>query len=82
MHIRLALLGFALSGTLAACATPDESTDTAAKAAPSPVKSGSYRTGSRLPSIDNDGGSSSVGNASRDDYLDETRRTGSPMRGY
>jgi len=43
-------------------------------AAPQPKQSGGYRTGSRLPSYDPDGGSASTGSVSKDDYTDEMRR--------
>ena len=80
MHLRLALLTAVLCGASYGCATPaDESgakapTSGAQTAAPQPKQSGGYRTGSRLPSYDPDGGSASTGSVSKDDYTDEMRR--------
>ena len=87
MHIRLALLAAVLCGASYGCATPaDEpaakaSAASAPGAAPQPRQEGSYRTGSRLPSYEEKGGSSSVGDVSKDDYVDEARRSVSPTFG-
>jgi hypothetical protein len=80
MQTRLAVLAALVCGASFGCATPaEESTAkapaaTAADSASEPRPTGSYRTGSRLPSYENKGGSSSVGDVSKDDYADEMRR--------
>jgi hypothetical protein len=85
MHIRLAMLAAVLCGASYGCATPAE--QPAAANAPAattdsqPRQSGSYRTGSRLPSYEDKGGASSVGDVSKDDYADEMRRGVSPTLG-
>jgi hypothetical protein len=80
MHLRLALLTAVLCGASYGCATPADESGAKAPAAdaqataPQPKQSGGYRTGSRLPSYDPDGGSASTGSVSKDDYTDEMRR--------
>jgi len=78
-HLRLALIAAALCGVSYGCATPDEpaakATAAAAPAEAAPVRNGgSYRTGSRLPSYDSDG-SSSTGSVSKDDFNDQMNRS-------
>ncbi len=51
-----------------------------AKAAPAQDPR-SYRTGSRLPTRDDDVGASSVGNISKDDYIHDRNSSVSPMSG-
>ena len=86
MHIRLALLAV-LCVAAYGCATPADEPKAGAPAAAAPAsdqqprQSGSYRTGSRLPSYEDKSGSSSVGDVSRDDYADEMRRGTSPTLG-
>jgi hypothetical protein len=53
----------------------------AAAPAPSQSKGPVYRTGSRLPPMDDVGGASSVSGVSKDDYMDDRNRTMSPTRG-
>jgi hypothetical protein len=86
MHFRLAALAIVLCSGSFGCATPEEPAASAGAPATAtasqPRNSGSYRTGSRLPSYDDEpAGASTVGGASKDDYADEARRTISPIRG-
>jgi hypothetical protein len=78
MQTRLAVLAALVCGASFGCATPAEDTKAPAAAAPDsaqqPRQSGSYRTGSRLPSYEDKGGASSVGDVSKDDYTDDMRR--------
>jgi len=69
MHVRLALLAAVLCTASFGCATPDSG----AAADESRSSAGTYRTGSRLPSYDSDG-SSSTGAVSKDDYTDQMNR--------
>jgi len=86
MHIRLALLAV-LCVAAYGCATPADEPKAGAPAAAAPAsdqqprQSGSYRTGSRLPSYEERGGAASVGDVSKDDYADEMRRGTSPTFG-
>jgi hypothetical protein len=92
MSTRLALLVAALA--IYGCATepeqqkaaapaPASTAAPAAAAAPAPYqhKGPTYRTGSRLPPTDDDGGSSTVGGVSRDDYMNDRNSSVSPTRG-
>jgi hypothetical protein len=83
MHIRSAVLAVILCGASFGCATPaDEPEASAAESASAPQRqTGGYRTGSRLPTYEEKGGASSVGDVSRDDYTDEMRRGVSPTSG-
>jgi hypothetical protein len=82
MNIRLAVLAAVLCGASYGCATPAEQPATAnAPAAEPQQRQGSYRTGSRLPSYEEKGGASSVGDVSKDDYTDEMRRGVNPTFG-
>jgi hypothetical protein len=76
MHLRLVLLASALCAGAYGCATPEES----GAAASQPRDTRTYQTGSRLPSPEGSG-ASSTGNASKDDYVDDMRRVISPTRG-
>jgi hypothetical protein len=70
MRIRSLLSLVAFCGAVCACATqPTDTADTAASSS-APV----YRTGSRLPSNE----SSATGQMSRDDYMIQRTREGSP----
>jgi hypothetical protein len=86
MHIRLAVLAAVLCGASYGCATPAEQPAANAPAAAAPAsdpqpRQGSYRTGSRLPSYEEKGGASSVGDVSKDDYTDDMRRGVNPTFG-
>jgi hypothetical protein len=83
MQIRLAVLAALVCGASFGCATPaeDSKAPAAADAASQPRQTGSYRTGSRLPSYEDDTGASTTSNVSKDDYADEARRTISPTMG-
>ena len=74
-HLRLALITAALCGASYGCATPDQPAAQGAAAAPAEARNGggSYRTGSRLPSYDSNG-SSSTGAQSKDDFIDQMNR--------
>jgi transcription elongation factor len=76
MQLRLAFIGAALCSMTYGCAT-EQPTQGQAAAAPQSSSSGIYRTGSRLPSYDSDG-SSSTGAVSKDDYNDQMNRTMKP----
>ena len=83
MHVKSALLAVLIAAAYG-CATEPEQKPAGA-AAPAPAQSQSsraYRTGSRLPSMDDEGGSSSLSGVSRDDYMDDRNRGGtSGVRG-
>ena len=89
MNIRLGLLGAALSAIWYGCAAepqPQQPATTGAPAstaapAPSESQSRTYRTGSRLPALEDDRGSASVGGVSKDDYSHDRNATITPMRG-
>jgi hypothetical protein len=84
MEFRLALISALVCGASYGCATPADESGAKAPAAdaqataPQPKQSGGYRTGSRLPSYDPDGGSASTGSVSKDEYIDEMRRGTNP----
>ena len=74
MHFRLVLIAAVLCGATYGCATPEEAKGQAsATESPAPQREGSYRTGSRLPSYDSEG-SSSTGAQSKDDFTDQMNR--------
>jgi hypothetical protein len=77
MHIRLTVLAAVLCGASFGCATPADEPGAAAQQ--QPRETGSYRTGSRLPSPEVTSGASSVGNVSKDDYIDAQRRSMTPI---
>jgi len=85
MHFRLVLLTAVLCGASYGCATPADEPGAKAPASAAPTAarqqapSGTYRTGSRLPSYDSDG-ASSVGAQSKDDYEDMRRGAVSPSQ--
>ena len=54
---------------------------TGTAAAPAPQEARSYRTGSRLPTRDEDAGASSVSGMSKDDYIQDRNSSVSPMNG-
>ena len=74
-HVRLAFIVAALCGTFYGCATDDPPAASGGQSQASETRSnsGSYRTGSRLPSYDSDG-SSSTGAQSKDDFIDRMNR--------
>ena len=84
MHLRIAL-AMTLLMSAYGCATEPQPKQAGAAAPAEPTQpqsSRSYRTGSRLPSMDEDVGSSSVGGISKDDYIDDRNRGGtSGVRG-
>jgi hypothetical protein len=76
MHrFRLALIAAVLCGAAYGCATPDEPAARGAQTQASETRhdGGTHRTGSRLPSYDSDG-SSSTGAVSKDDFTDQMNR--------
>lgn len=81
MQTKFALLAVFVAA-LAGCATEPEQKQAGA-AAPAPTQpsaSRAYRTGSRLPSMDDDQGP--VSGMSKDDYIDDRNRAGaSGVRG-
>jgi hypothetical protein len=83
MQIRIALLATLVAAAYG-CATEPEQKQAGAAAPAAPAQSQSsraYRTGSRLPSQDDDVGASTVGGVSKDDYQMERNSQVSPMRG-
>ena len=88
MHLRLVVLTLALCSAAYGCATPDEPAANAPAGA-APAKEASapastprpMRTGSRLPSYEDQGGASSVGDQSKDDFADQMRRGGGGTSG-
>ena len=84
MQIRIALL-VTLLAAAAGCATEAGQRQAGAAAPAEPVQpqsSRAYRTGSRLPSMDDDAGASTVSGVSKDDYMDDRNRVGaSGVRG-
>jgi hypothetical protein len=85
MHARLALLAIGVCVAAFGCSTPQQQAGTpssASAAAPSnsqkPTQQARYRTGSRVPLPEGDGGAQSVSGVSKDDYEDEMRRMVTP----
>lgn len=80
MKFRLALMSVALCVTAYGCATPEQPA-TAGAAAPQQSRSAhDYRTGSRLPSLEDDRGPGYVGGQSKQDYQDDMNSRTAPMR--
>ena len=71
MNLRLALMSVALCAMGYGCATPEQPATADAAAQKQPT--GSYRTGSRLPSYDTDG-LSSTNAMSKDEFNDQMNR--------
>ena len=88
MQIRFAVLAIVVLAAYG-CATEPQPQQPAAGAAPAsaavPAPSQSkgpvYRTGSRLPPLEDDSGSSTVSGVSKDDYMNDRNSTISPMGG-
>ena len=74
-HLRVAFIVAALCGTFYGCATNDQPAASSGQSQASDPRpsSGAYRTGSRLPSYESDG-SSSTSAESKDDYMDRMNR--------
>ena len=89
MQIRSTILACILVAACYGCATepqpqqPAAGAAPASAAAPAPYQSKGpvYRTGSRLPPLDDDGGTSSVSGVSKDDYQDQRNSGMTPLRG-
>ena len=76
MHqLRVAFIVAALCGTFYGCATNDQPAASSGQSQASDARpsSGAYRTGSRLPSYESDG-SSSTSSQSKDDFTDQMNR--------
>jgi len=82
MQTRIVILAVFLVA-LNGCATEAEkAAGAAARTEPAQSPARSYRTGSRLPSMEDDSGTSSVSGISKDDYIDDRNRSGaSGVRG-
>ena len=80
-QLRVAVVAAIVCGASYGCATPADEAGAKAPAAdtaaPQPRSSGAYRTGSRLPSYDSDG-ASSTGAMGKDDYMDDAARRVNP----
>ena len=94
MQIRSAVLACILVAACYGCATEPQPQQPAAGAAPANTAPASaavtppwqskgpvYRTGSRLPPLDDDAGTSSVSGVSKDDYQDQRNSGMTPLRG-
>jgi hypothetical protein len=81
MQIRTALLATLLALAYGCATEPEQTQAGAAAPAPSHSKGPVYRTGSRLPPVDDDSGPSTVSGASKDDYINDRNATISPTRG-
>ncbi len=87
MQLRFVLVAVFLAAGYGCASQPEQQTAaTAAQAsavgaAPEIHQSKDYRTGSRLPSLENDRGSSYVRGQSNQDYQDEANSRISPTRG-
>ena len=81
MQIRIALLVTLLAAVYGCATEPEQKQDGAAAPAPYHSKGPVYRTGSRLPPMDDDSGPSTVSGVSKDDYMNDRNSTISPIRG-
>lgn len=87
MQTRLALLASIVLAASYGCAIepeqkqPPGAATSATARAPSQSESRTYRTGSRLPALEDDRGSSMVGGVSKDDYAHDRDASAAPMRG-
>ena len=82
MQVRFGLLAIMLA-TAFGCAAPEQKQAGAAApaAAAQPSRSsGDYRTGSRLPALEDDRGPGAVSGQSKQDFMDDMNRTNSPGR--
>jgi hypothetical protein len=76
MHVRLAVITTVFCVASYGCATPAEQPAGNANEASAPAATPRpIRTGSRLPSYEDQGGSSSVGDQSKGDFEDQMRRS-------
>lgn len=79
MHVRFALLAIVIAGVYG-CATEPEQKQDGTAAASQAQSSRDYRTGSRLPTMEDD--PRPVSGMSKDDYMDDRNRGGtSGVRG-
>ena len=81
MQIRIALLATLLVAAYGCATEPEQKQAGAAAPAPSHSKGPVYRTGSRLPPMDDDAGSGAVSGVSKDDYMNDRNSTVSPIGG-
>jgi len=88
MRLPPLLLVMCLCAATYGCASaPEQQTNAAvspngspSNSIPAPHREPRYRTGSRLPQGDDDGGSATVGGASRDAYEDDRRGMATPQK--
>ncbi|HYL91458.1 MAG TPA: hypothetical protein VEU32_22100 [Burkholderiales bacterium] len=84
MQVRFALLAVLLAAGCAA--QPEQQTAasatpaSAAAAVPEKHQARDYRTGSRLPSLDDDRGPGAVSGQSKQDYMDDANSRTAPLR--
>ena len=81
MHLRIALAVIVLAAAYGCATEPEQKQAGAAAPAPTHSKGPTYRTGSRLPPMDDDSGPSTVSGVSKDDYMNDRNSTISPTRG-
>ncbi len=76
MQVRLALLAVLLAAGYGCASQPEQQT----AAAPQQHQARDYRTGSRLPSLEDDRGPGAVSGQSKQDYMDDMNRRANPMQ--
>lgn len=87
MQVRFALLAVLLAAGYGCASQPEQQTGaTAAQAgavgaSPEIHQSRDYRTGSRLPSLEDDRGPGAVSGQSKQDYMDDMNRRSNPTHG-
>ena len=85
MNIRLASLAVVSGVIISACADQPQAGGTATATRPTAATasqpSRTYRTGSRLPALEDDAGASTVGGVSQDDYQHDRNSAASPVKG-
>ena len=87
MQLRFAVIAVLLAAAYGCASQPEQQTAaTAAQAgavgaSPEIHQSRDYRTGSRLPSLENDRGAGYVSGQSKQDYMDDANRRTNPTQG-
>ena len=78
MQVRLAVIAAVLAAAYGCASQPEQ--QAAATAAPAKQQARDYRTGSRLPSLEDDRGPGAVSGQSKQDYMDDMNRRANPMQ--
>jgi hypothetical protein len=80
MCLAVASYGCATAPEQAASSAPAAAAAAAPNTVPQPQHQARYRTGSRIPLSDDDGGAATVSGASRDAYEDDRRNMVTPQK--